>query len=167
MNSVDATVQYLLDKDAIRDLIYRYSLVFDLNRPEAIQDLLTEDAVIDVGPGRRSEGREQILAYQRKRLTLRHSDRADEVYLASSHHNANIIIEFESETRATVVTGCYAWHEMAETSPQAWGVYFDVVEKVEGEWLFKERVLKLAGREQFPEELRWHELPRADRDDVS
>ena len=41
----------LIDKDQIIDLIHRYSYLVDHRRYDEVVELLTEDCVIDYGPG--------------------------------------------------------------------------------------------------------------------
>jgi SnoaL-like domain len=45
-------------------------------------------------------------------------------FVATSHHNANVLVTFEDDDRASVRTSLHAWHKMADgTTPQLWDYY--------------------------------------------
>ena len=72
-------------------------------------------------------------------------------FLATSHHNANVLVTFESADRATVLTSVYAWHQAPRgATPQIWGCYHDVAVRSSGGWRLAERQLRVAGNEQWP-----------------
>ena len=150
-------LQYLLDKDAIRDLIYSYSYHADLNHPNEVAELFTEDCVVDYGPGAggRIEGLARMKAFQNKVLSEGvegSSSSKGMQFVNTSHHNANSLIRFVGPDRAEGITSCYAWHKLSGDAPNAkvWGYYYDVFIRTQGGWKFAERVLKFAGDENYP-----------------
>ena len=53
-------IQQLLDLEAIKQLRYSFSWYLETSDPDALADLFTKDAVIDVGPWGRMEGQDAI-----------------------------------------------------------------------------------------------------------
>src|SRR4051812_27253878 len=92
----------LVDRAEIADLVHRYSYCVDHQRYDELAELFTQDCVVDYGPGIGPpvHGR---LAY---RAMLGEPGGG---FAATSHHNANILITFEDEDRASVRTSVYAW----------------------------------------------------------
>ena len=147
----DPVVQALVDREQIRQLIYQYSFYVDTKRVEELAALMTHDAVVDSGPGRRHVGREAFLQYNLMRLSGT-TGASDHNTLDASHHsNANVLIhELDAEV-ARVTTSVIAWHQVAGEHPIVHGWYEDVVVKTPDGWRFKERVIKLANPEvDFP-----------------
>jgi hypothetical protein len=67
-------------------------------------------------------------------------------FLATSHHNANVLIVFDTDDRATVRTSVYAWHlTPAETASQIWGHYHDIAVRTAEGWKLQERTPHLNG----------------------
>lgn len=131
----------LLAKDAIRDLIYRYTYCADTNRADEYVALFTEDCVFDPGPsnGGPIHGRGQLAALRRRSKIV-----------ISSHHNSNILITFDGPDSARVRTNLYAWHKVADGSePLIWGYYDDVVVRRGEGWLFSQRVIRAYGEQGF------------------
>lgn len=146
MSAPDRLFQQLLDKDAIRDLVYRYSYCADTNRSAEYAALFTEDCVFDPGPGNGGpvHGREQVEALRRRSKVVR-----------SSHHNTNVLIAFDGPDSARLRTSLYAWHQLADGSqPMVWGYYDDIVVRRDDRWLFAERVIRIYGEQGF--DASWH-----------
>jgi hypothetical protein len=77
--------------------------------------------------------------------------------LATSHHNANVLVTFIDVDRAEVKTSLYAWHHAAEgPNPRVWGYYFDEVARTSQGWRIAARQLRIGGQENFP--IQWHPL---------
>jgi hypothetical protein len=154
--STERTLERLRDKDEIVDLVHRYSHLVDHKRPDELMELFVEDCVVDYGPGlggpRRSRAELRAMFGDGRPPTEERPG-----FLATSHHNANVLVTFENEDRARVVSSLYAWHRtsVGET-PQIWGVYHDVVVRTTGGWRFAERVLRVAGSEGW--DPGWHPL---------
>lgn len=152
--STDARLQQLLDKDAIVDLVHRYSYLVDHKRYDELALLFTEDCITDYGPGL---GGERV-----GRAAFRAMFGAGDRFVATSHHNANVLVRFDSADRATLRTSLYAWHQTADgNTPQVWGCYHDVAVRTTGGWRLTARRLRVAGSEAMPVE--W--APLIDPDD--
>ncbi len=82
-------------------------------------------------------------------------------FLATSHHNANVLVTFDGDDRATVLTSVYAWHRAShDLTPRIWGYYHDVAVRTTDGWRLAERQLRIAGSENWDAE--WHPLTDAD-----
>jgi len=131
-----------MDKDEIVDLVHRYSHCADRRLYDELADLFTEDCVVDYGPG--------FGPAVRGRQALRAMFGAGPGFLATSHHNANVLITFETDDRASVRTSVYAWHQTTEgVTPQVWGCYHDVAMRTPDGWRLAARQLRIAGNENW------------------
>ena len=155
----DRSVQRLLDKDAIVDLVHRYSYFVDHKRHDEIADLFTDDCVLDYGPGigAAAHGRAAVRAMFGRGAQ---PTAARPGFVATSHHNANVIVTFDSDDRASVRTSMYAWHQTADgRTPRVWGYYHDVAVRTPEGWRLAERQLRIAGNQGWA--IDW--LPLIDR----
>jgi SnoaL-like domain/EthD domain len=145
----ESTMRTLEDKSEITDLVHRYSYCVDRRLYDELADLFTEDCVVDYGPG--------FGAAVQGRTAFRGIFGVGRGFEATSHHNANVLVSFEDEDRATVSSSLYAWHRRADGStPQVWGGYDDVVVRTPAGWRFAERRLQAAGAEDW--EVDWYPL---------
>ena len=154
---LEGAVRRLQDKDEIIDLVHRYSYLVDHQLYDQLAELFTEDCVVDYGPGigPPARGRRAFRA-----MLGGGSDDARRGFLATSHHNANVLVTFESDERASVLTSVYAWHRASRgVTPRIWGYYHDVVARTSNRWRFAERQLRVAGNEQWAVD--WHPLTDA------
>lgn len=137
-DETEKALQRLLDKDEIVDLVHRYSYLVDRRRYDELVELFTEDCVADYGPGIGPPFR------GRDELRSMFGDR----FVATSHHNANVLVTFDGEGRASVSTSLYAWHRAVDgTTPRVWGYYDDTVVRTPDGWRFAERHVRVAGSE--------------------
>jgi ketosteroid isomerase-like protein len=143
-----AAVRRLLDKDEIIDLVHRYSYCVDHNLYDEVAELFTEDCVVDYGPA--------FAPPVRGRAALRKMfGHPSSRFAATSHHNANVLVIFEDDDRASARTSLYAWHKMADgTTPQLWGYYHDVVVRSSGGWQIATRQLRVLGVADW--DIEWH-----------
>ncbi|MCK9903304.1 hypothetical protein CC117_28285 [Parafrankia colletiae] len=140
----------LLDKDAIVDLVHRYSYCVDHRLHDELAALFTEDCTVDYGPGSAPviHGRSEFRAM----FSASTPPNDQPGFVRTSHHNANVLTAFDTDDRATVRTSMYAWHRTtAGTTPQVWGYYHDVVVRTPDGWKFHERKLHLLGTDG------WHD----------
>ncbi|MBL7493339.1 nuclear transport factor 2 family protein [Frankia sp. AgB1.9] len=148
----ERALRRLLDKDEIVDLVHRYSYLVDHRLHDQLADLFTEDCVVDYGPavGPARHGRPALRAM--------FGDSTDpRGFLATSHHNANVLVTFDGNDRAVVLTSVYAWHQAPQgATPRVWGYYHDVAVRTVDGWRLAERQLRVAGTEHWPGE--WHPL---------
>jgi hypothetical protein len=144
------TVRRLADKDEIGDLVRLYSHCVDRKLYDRLSDLFVENCVIDFGPGMGPalHGRASFRAVL---------GRPGGGFAATSHHNANLLINFENEDRASVCSSVYAWHLRHDGDTAViWGCYDDIVERTVHGWRFAARKLRVAGHENY--DLNWHPL---------
>ena len=143
----------LVDKDEIVDLVHRYSYCVDHRLYDEVAELFTEDCVVDYGPA--------FAPPVRGRAALRRMFGHPGVgFAATSHHNANVLVTFEDDDRASVRTSVYAWHRLADgTTPQLWGYYHDVAVRVSGGWQIATRQLRVLGVEDWDIEWHWAQPP--------
>ena len=161
MPDADWKLQRLLDKDAIIDLVHKYSYCVDHRLWSNLPTLFTEDCVIDYGPGSSPVVRSRA-AFQQMLGSSAGSSTFRPGFVGTSHHNANVLVAFDDDDLATVRSSLYAWHRMTvgptatgqiwnHTTPQVWGYYHDVVRRIDNVWRFAERKLHLLGAQD------WHD----------
>ena len=142
--------QRLIDKDAIIDVVHGYSYGVDHRRYDDVVALFTVDCVVDFGPGAPPvRGRAAL------RTMFGYSIGG---FVATSHHNANVLVSFENDDRARVRASLYAGHELADgTTPQLWGYYHDVVVRTSEGWQIASRQLRVLGLENWASlDREWH-----------
>ncbi len=129
------TLEKLLDERAIERIVFDYAYYLDMNMPEDMATLFVDDCVVSYAPNFGAEG---IEAYKK---TL---DGIGTFFRATSHHVSNIVIDFVSDTEATVRAAVLAIHRYTKERPDGvlYGQYHDVVVKQDGAWKFKTRILK-------------------------
>lgn len=90
----------LVDRQEIVDLVHRYSYLIDHRMFDEVLDLFTDDCVVDYGPAIAPpiNGRDAL----REMYSSQSAD--DPYYVASSHHNANVLVTFDGPDRANVRT---------------------------------------------------------------
>lgn len=133
--SSDGSLQRLLDERAIERILFDYAYYLDMNMPDKMADMFTDDCEVSYAPNFGASG---IEAYKK---TL---DGIGTFFTATSHHVSNVCVDFVSDTEATVRAVVLAIHRYTKERPDGilYGQYHDVVVKVGGEWKFKTRVLK-------------------------
>jgi ketosteroid isomerase-like protein len=142
--NTDAAVRELLDRQEIGDLIHAYCTHFDLNEPEQVAALFTDDAIVDYGP-------ELPPIVGAASIAARIAVGLDEIFAATSHHVSNIRLTFETPDRARGVTYLYAWHRYRDGSPdgELWARYHHRFERTADGWRIAELVLRAAGTVDF------------------
>ena len=133
----------LTAREAVRDVIARYTWAGDAGKAEVLAELFVADGVLDVGDhGGRWVGRHEIV-----RQLAAVADRVAAAGTAPGpvrHHVSSLIVTHTSPTEAEsssyflVLTGIGVDH---------WGRYRDrlVVDPVDGCWRFEERVVRVDG----------------------
>lgn len=163
-DSLEARIQRLVDKDAIRELVYAYSFHADHNQPEDLAALFVDDCELDYGAGNSGSfsGRDHLVAWVRESLGggAASLNVSPVRIVGTSHHNADIRIEFQGPDEATGTVSCYAWHAMrGAPDAEVWGYYFDRYVRVTDGWRFAARTLRVAGQNGF--DVAWNPLGRA------
>lgn len=145
----------LVDRQAIADVIHAYCRNVDLVRPEAVAALFTTDCTVDYGPGLGPPTHGSAELQRRLAAGLPR-------FAATSHHVSNIEVDVDDAgDEAETVTYLYAWHRYDDARPDAqlWARYHDrFVRTVDG-WRIAERVLRVAGQQDF--DVEWHPTGRA------
>ena len=144
----DDVSSYADDRAAIEDLQARYMFALDFGDLDTYVETFTEDGILDIigmkaqgreeirklleGPGESAEGAEQAPA------------EPEGSYPATGRHNiTNIVLKIDGDT----ATGRAYWFHYGNTNPErraqldSYGYYEDQMVKVDGEWLFSERVI--------------------------
>jgi hypothetical protein len=142
VDSMERAVRQLVDKDAIRTVLYDYAYYLDMNLTDELAGLFTDDCFIAYGPGFGADGIEEY------RKTL---EGVGTFFTATSHHVSNVKVEFTDDDTAEVRSAVYAWHRYQRERPDGhvMGQYHDVLVRTAAGWRFKRRELKHAGTTDF------------------
>jgi len=143
----------LVDREAIRELLYAYCRACDVNDPDAVAACFTADCRADYGPDAREPGAAARRAQAEHDLAL---------FEATSHLLGNVSVEFESADRARAASVVHAWHLPRRGEP--WSLharYEDRLVRAPGGWLIEERRLLVAGTDPHQDGWRFNPLPRA------
>lgn len=138
------TLEALLDKEAIADLIHAYCWHFDRNEPEELAALFMPDARVDYGPELAPvSGRDAIEAAVALGLSS--------IFAATSHHVSNIRVTLIGAKSAASTCYLYAWHRYRAERPdgELWGQYHHRFRRTADGWRIAELVLKAAGTKDF------------------
>jgi ketosteroid isomerase-like protein len=143
----DCSVQKLLDRAEIAEVIHAYCLHFDRAEVEKVVALFAEDAAVDYGPALPVlQGAGEIEAQIARGLA--------ELFAATSHHVSNIMIAFDGPERAKSICHLYAWHryrDRAGTS-ELWGQYHHEFRRTPEGWKISRLQLRAAGTRDFHRE---------------
>lgn len=125
----------IAEERAIERIVFDYAYYLDMNMPEKMIELFVDDCEVSYAPNFGATG---IEAYAK---TL---DGIGTFFRATSHHVSNIVIDWISETEATLRAAVLAVHRYTKDRPDGilYGQYHDVVVKQDGKWKFKTRILK-------------------------
>ena len=135
MATLEDRIQQLEDRNAILDLIARYSNAVDDRDIEAVGELFCEDGAFGRFNGTdRAEGRQAIVAFYNERLGL---------VGPSFHYPHAHLIEFESNTSATGVVTAHAEMGVGDKMVLTGFRYQDRYRKdADGRWRFLERLTR-------------------------
>lgn len=145
-DNVLATVQKLVDQDAIRRVIYDYAHFLDLNETEQLLALFTPDCRVAYGPEHGADGTD---AYRE----VLQSDKVGigAFFAGTSHHVSNVVIDFVDDDTARVRSVLYAWHRYNRPRPDGvvMGQYHDIVVRTKEGWRIRLRELQHAGTQTY------------------
>lgn len=133
----------IVAREAIRDLLARYTWAGDRGRSAEVADCFLRDGVLDVGDhGGRWEGREEIqaqLAAVAGRVAA-----SGAAPTPVSHHVSSVLITMTGPTAADVRSSFCVF---TDVGADHWGSYRDVVaqDPIDGHWRFAERRVRVAG----------------------
>jgi ketosteroid isomerase-like protein len=139
-------IERIEDRQKIEELNFRYCLATDDRDFEALASLYSADSVFDAPYGR-VQGPEQIVKYLKGRLS---------VYGPTIHTSHGHLIEFGEPEHAR---GVVAAHMEVSFDGEVTGIaamrYLDQYVRDEGEWRFRERLLR------FHYLLPWADMPES------
>jgi len=126
-------------REAIRDLVARYSVAGDRGRFDDLIALFTDDGLLELPEGRSARGRDAIRAFL--------SDTGARLREATTrpvirHHVTTHQIDVASASEAT---GTAYFFVVTERGPDHWGRYRDRYACVDGTWRFAHRKVTLDG----------------------
>ena len=147
------SLQQLIDQQAIIDVIHQYCRGVDTLDAAMVAALFTDDCTVDYGPGLGEPTRGAAALGARLARGLPR-------FAATSHHVSNIEITFVDDDAATGITYVHAWHRYPDDRPDAhlWARYHDRFVRDGGRWLIAERVLRVAGQQDF--DVEWYPVER-------
>lgn len=136
------TIEDLLAREAIRDLMARYTAAGDRLRVDDFVACFTQDGVMEserVAPDRlfRYEGRPAIRAWQERWLS---GEGGTHGATFVRHHLATSKIDLTGPDSASARTYWTAWTDIG---PDHAGYYLDTLRRVEGEWLIAHRRVRM------------------------
>lgn len=139
----DIRIAELVETNKIHRLLFDYAFHLDMNHPDELAALFTEDCYVAYGPNFGAEGR---AAY---RETL---GGIGSFFAATSHHVSNIVVGFGPDlATATVRSVLYAWHRYTKDRPDGhfFGQYHDELVRTDEGWRFRRRELRASGVVDF------------------
>ena len=138
------TLEGLLDKAEITDLIHAYCYHFDRAEVQEVVALFAEDAVIDYGPDVPTmTGSDEFGPMIARGLA--------DLFEATSHHVSNVVIQFDDPNAATSICYLYAWHRYRDGGQESklWGQYHHDFVRTEAGWRISRLVLRATGTKDF------------------
>ncbi|CAH0496150.1 hypothetical protein NVSP9465_01180 [Novosphingobium sp. CECT 9465] len=128
-------VDRIVEERAIERIVFDYAYYLDMNMPEKMIELFVDDCEVSYAPNFGATGIEDYAK------TL---DGIGTFFRATSHHVSNIVIDWVSDSEATLRAAVLAIHRYTKERPDGilYGQYHDVVVKQDGQWKFKKRILK-------------------------
>ena len=139
-NSLDG----LLDKAAITDLIHAYCYHFDRGEADNVLALFHKDAVVDYGP-------DVAVMFGVAEFGPMITKGLAEFFAATSHHISNVAIRFDGENSARSTCYVYAWHRYQDGRPNSelWGQYHHELRRTSDGWKISRLYLCAAGTDNF------------------
>ncbi|MDT0507926.1 nuclear transport factor 2 family protein [Novosphingobium sp. MMS21-SN21R] len=125
----------IVEERAIERIVFDYAYYLDMNMPEKMIELFVDDCEVSYAPNFGATGIEDYAK------TL---DGIGTFFRGTSHHVSNIVIDWVSDSEATLRAAVLAIHRYTKERPDGilYGQYHDVVVKQDGQWKFKKRILK-------------------------
>jgi ketosteroid isomerase-like protein len=134
MENLAVIAQELLDREQIRDLVHRYCWAVDKGELTDVMALFHDPCTLILAPGKKYEGREAVRrwydVYMRNRMeVLRHLI-----------HNQVMTIDGDSATSKSYFD---AVGDLKGESITVAGYYEDTLLRVNSEWKFTEKIIRL------------------------
>jgi len=132
--NTDHQVRELLDREQIRDLVHRYCWAVDRGTLEEVMALFHEECHLALVPGKRYVGREATSKWYRVYMQNRME------VLRHLIHNQVITVNGDTATSKSYFD---AVGDLKGESITVAGFYEDTLLRVNGEWKFTEKIIKL------------------------
>jgi len=138
---VEAAVKGLLDREAIRDTLYRYASTIDVKDWKGLRDVFVDDAVITMVGGVRTQGADAIVDYIRHRCRNR----------VWQHHLLSVyeVELYDEEARALTY---HTSHQSTEGKPEHVMLlvarYRDRLRRENGQWRIADKSMELGWYEE-------------------
>lgn len=131
-------LQELINRQEITDVLIEYCCALDRMDLPRLSALFTDDCVVDYGPDEQLRSRGALaLAKSLERMWR---------WSRTSHHLANVQMEFSGDDEALVRSYVYAWHERSDGSTATiFGRYHDRFIREDGSWRIGERRMLMNG----------------------
>ncbi len=135
---------YAQDRAEIEDLMARYLFAMDWGDLDAYAATFTEDGRLDYASGS-AQGRQAI-----KETVQAFKDRISKIYVDADGNPAklrHVVAQTVIRVEGNQAWSTALWYEMANNGPDGapsigtYGTYEDELEKVDGQWLFKRRLI--------------------------
>jgi ketosteroid isomerase-like protein len=138
MSAADSVLARLDAIEQIRALMHDYAYYVDVNEPDRVAELFTEDCSVIYGVDFGAEGR---VAY---RGLL---DGIGSYFESTVHYVTSVSVEFTDASHASVRAPVFAWHRYVRDRPDSqWlGYYFNKVIKVDGAWRIRRLEMRTVG----------------------
>lgn len=132
------TLQRLLDRLAIEEVLIAYCRALDDVDLEAVERLFTQGCVVSYGPEARLNHRGAAEVARALARMWR--------FEASSHHLSNVVIAFEDDDHAAASSTVFAWHRLPDgTETEIYGEYRDRLARTAEGWRIAERKMLMNG----------------------
>ena len=130
-----SALERIVEERAIERIVFDYAYYLDMNMPDKMIELFVDDCEVSYAPNFGATGIEDYAK------TL---DGIGTFFRGTSHHVSNIVIDWVSDSEATLRAAVLAIHRYTKERPDGilYGQYHDVVVKQDGQWKFKKRILK-------------------------
>ncbi len=140
MTDNQESIQQLLDRQEITDILHQYCRGMDLLDMDLLAGSFVEDGFLDIGPEERLQTRGASAIHETMKRMKRFS--------RSSHHLSNIQIKFQGPDHAICVSYIWAWHETPDGNTGTMtGQYHDEFVRTSAGWLIATRQLRMSGND--------------------
>ena len=138
---IESAVKELLDRESIRDTLYRYASTIDVKDWAGLRNVFAGDAVIKMVGGARTEGADAIVEYIRQRCRKR----VWQHHLLSVYH---IDLDRDEASALTYHTSHQGTDGKPEHVLQLVARYRDRLRRLDGGWKIVEKTMELGWYEE-------------------
>ena len=139
--NIEAAVRELLDREAIRDTLYRYASSIDVKDWAGLRSVFTSDAAITMVGGAQTQGADAIVEYIKHRCRKR----GWQHHLLSVYH---IDLKGDEASALTYHTSHQTTDGKPEQILQLVARYRDRLRRIDGAWKIAEKQMELGWYEE-------------------